>query len=108
MCAAIKNPAKCKVRAVIRVFTAKQYSAAAIHRELCAVYGPNVMSEGVVHEWVRLFKSGRENIHDEERSGRPSLVTDELIQKIDGKVPENRRFTILELSDEFYYVLFCY
>ncbi|KAG8226287.1 hypothetical protein J437_LFUL002726 [Ladona fulva] len=59
------------------------------------------MSEGVVREWVRLFKSGRENIHDEERSGRPSLVTDELVQKIDGKVRENRRFTISELSDEF-------
>lgn len=26
------------------------------------------MSEGVVREWVRLFKSGREYIHDEEKS----------------------------------------
>ncbi|KAG8240066.1 hypothetical protein J437_LFUL019629 [Ladona fulva] len=47
------------------------------------------MSEGVVREWVRLFKSERENIHDEERSGRRPLVTDELVQKIDGKVREN-------------------
>lgn len=45
MCAAIENPAKCEVRAVIRFFTGKQYSAAAIHRELCAGYGPNIMSE---------------------------------------------------------------
>jgi len=82
MCAAIENPAKCEVRAVIRFFTAKGYSAAAIHRELCAVYGPKVMSEGVVREWIRLFKSGRENVHDEERSGRPSLVTDNSFRQL--------------------------
>ncbi|KAL4704228.1 hypothetical protein ACJJTC_003788 [Scirpophaga incertulas] len=63
MCAAIENPAKCEVRAVIRFFIAKGYSAAAIHRELCAVYGPKFISEGVVREWERLFKSGRENVH---------------------------------------------
>jgi transposase len=101
VCAAIENPAKCEVRAVIRFLTAKQYSAAAIHRQLCAVYGPSVMSEGVVREWVRSFKGGRTNIHDKDRSGRPSVVTNELVQKIDGKVRDNRRFTISELSDEF-------
>jgi len=57
MCGAIENPVKWKVRAVIR-FLYVQYSATAIHWELCAVYGPTVMSEGVVREWVRLFKSG--------------------------------------------------
>ncbi|XP_075229662.1 uncharacterized protein LOC142329169 isoform X20 [Lycorma delicatula] len=101
MCAVIENPAKCEVRAVIRFFTAKQYSAADIHRELCGVYGPKIMSEGVVRDWVRSFKSGRRNVHDEERSGRPSVVNRELVQKINAKVRENRRITISELSDEF-------
>ncbi|KAF8788058.1 hypothetical protein HNY73_009594 [Argiope bruennichi] len=56
MCAAKENPAKCEVRlGVIMFFTAKG-TCAAIHRELCAVYGPKVMSEGVVREWVRVFK----------------------------------------------------
>ncbi|GBO03116.1 hypothetical protein AVEN_199047-1 [Araneus ventricosus] len=45
MCAAIENPAKCEVRGVIRFLWAKRLSAADIHRELCAVYGPNIMSE---------------------------------------------------------------
>lgn len=101
MSAAIENPAKCEVRAVIRFFVAKQYSAAAIHRELCAVYGPKIMSEGVVREWVRSFKNGRKNVHDEERSGRPSVVSDELVEKINAKIRDNRRFTISELSSEF-------
>ena len=49
------------------------------------------MNEGVVCEWVRLFKSGRGNVHDEERSGRPSLMTDELVQTVDSEGRENRR-----------------
>lgn len=101
MSSVIESPAKCEVRAVIRFFTAKQYSAAAIYRELCTVYGPKVMSEGVVREWVRFFKNGRTNIHDEERSGRPSVVTDELAEQINGRICDNRRFTVSELSDEF-------
>ena len=47
-----------------------------------------------MHQWLHLFKSGRPNIHDEDRSGWPSVVSDELIQKIDEKVCENQRFTI--------------
>ncbi|KAG8243256.1 hypothetical protein J6590_048400 [Homalodisca vitripennis] len=34
--------ANCEVRVVVRFSTAKQYSVAAIHKELCAVYGPIV------------------------------------------------------------------
>ena len=34
------------------------------------------MNRGNVRKWCRLFKEGRTNVHDEERSGRPSLVPD--------------------------------
>jgi hypothetical protein len=34
-------------------------SATEIHRELCAVYGQNIMSEGTVRQWCRMFKDGR-------------------------------------------------
>jgi hypothetical protein len=38
-----------------------------IHRELrAAVYGQNVMSEGNVRQWCRMFKDERTNVHDEE------------------------------------------
>lgn len=96
----IGNPAKCEVRAVIRFLMAKYLPASSIHRELCAVYG-QIMSEGVVRRWVRVFKSGRTNIHDEGRSGRPSVVTDELVQRIDEKIRENRGLSISELSEQF-------
>jgi hypothetical protein len=77
-------------------------SAAETLRELCpTVYGPNVMSEGAVRQWCRMFKDGRTNVHDEKRSGPPSVVSDDLVQSVDQSICERRRFTVLELSCEF-------
>jgi hypothetical protein len=66
-----------------------------------AVYGQNVLIEGTVRQWCRMFKDGRTNVHDEERSGRPSVVSDDLVQSVDQKICERRRFTISGLSREF-------
>ncbi|GBN72669.1 hypothetical protein AVEN_211056-1 [Araneus ventricosus] len=59
------------------------------------------MSEGMVRKWVGAFKDVPTNIHNEERSGRPSVITEDLVQKVDGKVRENRFFSISTLSNEF-------
>jgi [histone H3]-lysine36 N-dimethyltransferase SETMAR len=101
MSAIIVAPASCEVRAVIRFLCAKGSSAAEIHRELCLVYGPTVMSEGKVRQWCRDFKTGRTNVHDEERSGRPSMQTDEIVSLVDQKLRCDRRLTISALADEF-------
>jgi len=37
------------------------------------------MCDGMVRKWVRMFNEGRENVHDEARSGRPSVVNDDLV-----------------------------
>jgi hypothetical protein len=67
MCPVIDNPASCEIHAVIHCLHAKNMSAAEIHRQLCAVvYGENVMSEGTVRQWCRMFKEGRTNVHGEE------------------------------------------
>ena len=52
MCTAINNPASCKVRAVIRFLLVRNNNAAEIHRQLCEVYGPNVMSDSKVRQFV--------------------------------------------------------
>jgi hypothetical protein len=64
MCPAIANPASCDIRTVVRFLDAKTISAAEMHRELCAVYDQNVMSEETVRQWSRMFKDGRTNVHD--------------------------------------------
>jgi len=72
-----------------------------IHHQICQVYGDNAMSDGMVRKWFRMFNEGRENVHDEARSGRPSLVNDDLLRKVNERVRDNRRFTISDLSLHF-------
>jgi transposase len=88
------------MRAVICFLLAKDMSAAEIHHEICAAYGQNAMSEGTVRQWCKMFKDGRPNVHDEERSGRPPVVSNDLVQSVHQKSCERRRF-IMELSCEF-------
>jgi hypothetical protein len=62
MCPAIDNPASCEIGAVISFLRPKNMNAAEIYRELCAsVYSLNVMTEGTVRQWCRMFKDGRAN-----------------------------------------------
>ena len=39
-------------------------------------------------------------VHDEPRSGRPLVITDDLVNAMDEKVREGRRFTISSLELE--------
>jgi hypothetical protein len=86
MCPMIDNPTRCEICAIIRFLHTTNVSATEIHCELCAVYGKNVMSEGTVLQWCRIFKHERKNVHDGERSGRPSVVSDDLVQNVDPKI----------------------
>jgi hypothetical protein len=77
MCPVIANPAKCKICAAVHYVDAKNLSAAEIHRVLhAAVYSQNVMSEGTVRQWCRMFKDGQTDVHDEERSGWLAISSD--------------------------------
>ena len=40
-------------------------------------------------------------MHDEERSGRSSLITDNLVELVRERIMENRSFTITEFSSHF-------
>ena len=55
----------------------------------------------LVRKWVRMFNERRENVHDEARSGRPSLVNDDLVRKGKERVRDDRCFTISDLSLHF-------
>jgi hypothetical protein len=41
------------------------------------------------------------NVHNEEQSGRPTVVSDDLVQSVDQKICEIWHFTILDLLCEF-------
>jgi len=65
------------------------------------VYGDNAMGDGMVRKWVWMFNERGEKGHDEAQSGRPSLVNDGLVLKVNKRVHDDTRFTISDLSLHF-------
>jgi len=97
----IGGAADCEIRSVIRFLNARNVLPSEIQHQICQVYGDNAMSDGMVRKWVRMFNEGRDNVHDEARSGRPYLVNDDLVRKVNERVRDDRRFTISDLSLHF-------
>jgi len=97
----IERAADCEIRSVIRFLNARFVPPSEIHHQICQVYGDNAMRDGMVRKWVRMFNEGRGNVHDEARSGRTSLVNDDLVRKVNERVCDDRRFTISDLSLHF-------
>jgi len=50
-----------------------------------------------VTNWCREFSEGRTDVHDEQRSSRPSLISDDLLQETEGEIRANGSVTIREL-----------
>jgi len=97
----IEGAADCEIRSLIRFLKASNVLPSEIHHQIGQVYGDNAMSDDMVRKWVRVFNEGRENVHDEARSGSPSLVNDDLVRKVNERVRDDRRFTISDLSLHF-------
>jgi hypothetical protein len=79
MTAPIQSPAKCEVRSIIRFVNAKGERPAEIHKQIVAVYG-KVMNRQNATKWGREFSEGRTDVHEEQRSRRQSLISDDLLQ----------------------------
>ena len=47
-----------------------------------------------------MFRNGQTGVHDAERSGRPSVITDTLKQKVNRIIRKNRDFTISEVYEQ--------
>jgi hypothetical protein len=96
LAAPIQSPAKSGVRSVIWFLNAKGERPTEIHKQIVAVYG-DVMNWQNVVKWCCEFFERRTDVHDEQRSSRPSLISEDLLQKIEGEISTNWRGTIREL-----------
>jgi len=97
----IEGTSDCEIWSVIRFLNARNVLLSEIHHQFSQVYGDNAMSDGMVRKWVLMFNEGRENVHDNARSGRPSLVNDDLVCKVKERVRDDRRFIISDPSLHF-------
>ena len=84
----IEGAADCEIRSVIRFLNARNVLPSEIHHQICQVYGDSAMSDGMVRKWVRMFSDGRENVHNEARSGH----------RISSKMPFNIHFYSLKIT----------
>ena len=100
----IEGAADYEIRSVFRFLNTRNVLPSEIHHQICQVYGDNAMRDSMVRKWVRMFNEGRENVHDETRSGRPSLVNDDLVRKVNERVRDDRRFKISDLSLHFHQI----
>ncbi|UYV64874.1 hypothetical protein LAZ67_3002223 [Cordylochernes scorpioides] len=63
-----------------------------------SVYGEECMSIQMVRRWRSWFLEGRQNVHDDERSGRPVTATDNAsVAAVRNVVEADRRVTIDEI-----------
>ena len=99
MNALISTPADCEVRGVIRFLQAENVRPCEIHRRLVAVYGEHVMNADSVRKWCTMFTNWRTDVHDAERSGRPSVITDTLKKKMDRINRQNRHFKLRKYTN---------
>jgi len=97
----VEGAADCEIQSVIGFLNSRNVLPSEIHHQICQVYGDNVLSDGMVRKCVQMFNEGRENVRDEARSGRPSLVNDDLVRKVNKRVRDDRCFTISDLSLHF-------
>ena len=97
----IEGAADCEIRSVILFLNVRNVLPSEIHHQICQVCGDNAMSDGMVRKWVRMFNEGRQNVHDEARSERPSLANDDLVRKVNERVRDDRRITVSDLSLHF-------
>ena len=70
-----ERPADCEIRFVIRFLNARNVKPADIRCHICEAYGENVVSNGMVRKFVRMFNEGRDNVHEEPRSGGSAVFT---------------------------------
>jgi hypothetical protein len=54
-----------------------------------------------VKKWGRMFNEGRTNVHVEERSGCPSIITEDLKNRTDQHIRTNRCFTPDKIHEIF-------
>jgi transposase len=55
------------------------------------------MNRQNVTNWCRELCEGRTDVHGEQKRGKPSLISEDLLQETEGEIRANRRVTIREL-----------
>ena len=65
-----------------------------------SAYGDDAMGQSSVFEWHKLFREGREQVEDDQRSGRPSTSkSDENLVKVKNLLSSDCRLSVRMISE---------
>ena len=88
-------------RSVICFLWSKGRATIEIHRGTQPTYGERRLALRSVRWWCSEFQNGRENLNDNERTGRPRVsVTDENTARVGAMVIAERRMLIKDIAQE--------
>ncbi|CAK9805798.1 Protein GVQW3 [Anthophora plagiata] len=88
-----------KIRTNVEFMVKLRWSSGEIIDALKKVYGDQSPSRTQVFEWIKRFKESREELKDDQRSGRPSTSTNEdMSAKVQEILDEDRRISITEIA----------
>ena len=73
----------------------KGKKAAEAHKEICEVYGVNCLIKRTRQDLFKNFSSGDFSLKDDQRSGQPSEVNDDITKAI---IESNRHITVREIA----------
>lgn len=84
---------------LVKFLKAKKVRHAECFRRVSKIYNQNAISEGTVRKLCWQCNESKTNVHGEERSGKSTVVTENLIQQINERI--RGQFTVTELADYF-------
>ncbi|XP_053376606.1 protein GVQW3-like [Mercenaria mercenaria] len=88
-----------QIRSYIQARNKIGISAKVIFNEICNIYGHYEVSYSTVTRWISRFKSGREQVEDFRRSGRPKTATiKKNAQLIKDLLHQDARLTVHHLA----------
>ncbi|GBO02660.1 hypothetical protein AVEN_123659-1 [Araneus ventricosus] len=72
-----------------------------MYRQLHEVFGDNAMPHQAIAKWCNMFESGRTDIDDVEREGRPSTATNsEIAARVNETTLANTRVAVDEIANK--------
>ena len=83
------------LRHILLFYFRKGKKAAEVHKEICEVYGVNCLTERTCQNLFKKFRLGDFSLKDDQRSGRPSEVDEDIMEAI---IELNRHITVREIA----------
>ena len=95
----MKKELKSEIRAYIKGRAALKIPPRNVYKELTDIYGSSTVSFMTVSRWMKKFKTGKYNIKDGHRVGRPKTsVTKNHAAAVKALIDEDGRYTVEDIA----------